>query len=234
MSDDRQLVLLIETSGPVGRVGLAAGSELLTERDLDPARRHARDLAPTLEALLREQGRRPRDLAGVIVSLGPGSYTGLRVGVMSAKALAWATGCALVGVPTFEAIARRADVAGDVMDVIADAQKGKLYVQRFSRSDRSAPFAPEGQLAVIEGRQWVHERTVAVPVVGSALRPAAAWLPAETPAVDAESTIAGLLAAGLDRWHDGRCDDPLRLEPIYLRPSSAEEQWARRGPAGER
>src|SRR5206468_351809 len=86
-------LLILETSSQAGQVALAAGERLLGVRRLDEARRHARDLAPAVRELLVEQGWRPRDLHGVVVSRGPGSYTGLRVGIMSAKALAYATGC---------------------------------------------------------------------------------------------------------------------------------------------
>src|SRR4051794_20872764 len=118
MRADGAKLLLIETSGRVGQVGLALGPRLLAERALDATRRHARDLAPAAAELLRGQGWRPRDLAAVLVSLGPGSYTGLRVGVMSAKALAYAIGCAVEGVPTFDVIAGQADVAGRDLEVI--------------------------------------------------------------------------------------------------------------------
>ena len=69
---------------------------------------HARDLAPVTANLLAERGWSPRDLAGVVVGLGPGSYTGLRVGIMSARVFAYATGCALIGIGTFSAIASQA------------------------------------------------------------------------------------------------------------------------------
>src|SRR3712207_2459498 len=72
---DRPKLLLIETSGRGGRVGLSEGPDLVAERLLDDTRRHARDLAPAVAALLRARSWRPRDLGGVIVSLGPGSYT---------------------------------------------------------------------------------------------------------------------------------------------------------------
>ena len=85
-------ILLLETSGRVGRVAVASPHAILQERRLDEARRHARDLAPAVQTLLQEQGWRPKNVDAIFVSLGPGSYTGLRVGIMSAKAFAYATG----------------------------------------------------------------------------------------------------------------------------------------------
>src|SRR5437773_12528724 len=97
--------LILETSGRVGQVALARGATLLRTQRLDEARRHARDLAPAVAQLLQAERWQPRDLDAVLVSRGPGSYTGLRVGIMSAKALAYAVGCLLLAVDTFAAIA---------------------------------------------------------------------------------------------------------------------------------
>jgi tRNA threonylcarbamoyladenosine biosynthesis protein TsaB len=104
MNEDPRL-LLIETSGRGGFVGLARGESLCGLSRLEESRRHGRDLAPLTAKLLKEQGWKPRQLDAVIVSLGPGSYTGLRVGLMAAKTLSYATGCALIGVETFAVIA---------------------------------------------------------------------------------------------------------------------------------
>ena len=99
--------LLLETSGRVGTVAVATEDTLLAQVSLDQAQRHARDLVPAIAQLLKGQGWTARDLAGIFVSRGPGSYTGLRVGLMSAKTLAYAIGCRLILVDTFAAIADR-------------------------------------------------------------------------------------------------------------------------------
>src|SRR5262245_29338184 len=138
MSLDKPRLLMIETSSRAARVALALGDSLLAEARLDEVRRQARDLAPAVAELLRGQGWKARDLQGVIVSLGPGSYTGLRVGIISAKVLCYAVGCPLVGVETFSAIALQAPADAVRLYVLADAQQDKVYVQPFARS------GPEG------------------------------------------------------------------------------------------
>ena len=92
--------LILETSGRTGLVGVAVGDAVVASRSLDGAKRHNRDLVPTCAELLVETGFTATQLAGVMVGLGPGSYTGLRVGLMAAKGFAMATGCAFVAVPT--------------------------------------------------------------------------------------------------------------------------------------
>jgi tRNA threonylcarbamoyladenosine biosynthesis protein TsaB len=232
MADGRPRLLLIETSGRVGRVGLAEGPVFLADRSLDEARRHARDLAPMTAGLLNERGWRARDLHGIIVSLGPGSYTGLRVGIMSAKALAYATGCAVVGVPTFEVLARQVDTPGLELVVIADAHQEFLYVQPFGRGSAAERFSPAGELTVVSGREWARQLGHDVVVVGPGLRIAGPWLPPGMPTVTPDPSVADLLAVGWERYQRGLRDDPVLLEPLYLRRSSAEEQWDRRANDG--
>lgn len=221
-------LLLLETSQQPGVVALSVGDRLVGEVRLDEARRHARDLVPAAKRLLEQAGLRARQLDGVVVGLGPGSYTGLRVGVMSAKTLAFAVKCPLVGVETFAAIAHQAPRQADRLAVLADAQQGKVYIQEFSRSgDR---WIPTSELGIrlfddwakdLRGELWLTgpglERLG--DLAGQPLAPRLDW----TPRADS------LLALGLASFHAGRRDDPFALEPLYLRPSSAEENWRKRG-----
>jgi tRNA threonylcarbamoyladenosine biosynthesis protein TsaB len=222
-------LLLLETSGRAGHVAVAEGPAPLGVRRLDEARRHARDLAPAVAELLAGRGWRPRDLAGVVVSLGPGSYTGLRVGVMSAKALAYATGCALVGVETFAAVAAQAPPEAGRVDVLADAQQDKVYVQPFARA--GGGWAAQAPLAIRPFAEWMAGRDAGARATGPGLRRWAEKLPTGMPVVDPalwDPRPESLLALGLARYQAGARDDVWALEPIYLRPSAAEEQWRRR------
>src|SRR5262249_49987876 len=126
-------LLIIETSGRRGSVALALGPRLIDCRELQETRRHARDLAPAAAHMLEARGWPPTSLDAVLVSRGPGSYTGLRIGIISAKVLAYATGARLVAVETFRAIALQAGESLPV-EVVADAQQDQVYVQGFERS----------------------------------------------------------------------------------------------------
>jgi tRNA threonylcarbamoyladenosine biosynthesis protein TsaB len=230
-------LLILETSHRLGKVALAANDVIVGARALDESRRHARDLAPAIHGLLAEQGWRARDLDGVIVSRGPGSYTGLRVGLMSGKTLAYAAGMPLIAINTFDAIAQNSSprpsggeglgVRGEShnLDVIADAQQGKVYAQRFGTH-------PE-PLAIVPFEMWLESaRARHAAVTGPALElyadrvtgvkvlPADSWLP----------TPVTLLQLGLARLEKGERDDPFAVEPLYLRGSSAEEKWAQLHP----
>jgi len=228
-------LLIIETSDKPGVVALADGDQLRGERRLDEARRHARDLAPAAATLLEEQGWRARDLEGVIVSRGPGSYTGLRVGVMSAKTLAFAVGCRLLAVDTFAAIARQAPSEAQMVDVVADAQQEKLYVQRFARQPTGG-WRAESSLAIVPMTAWLAHLAPDVCATGPGLARQIARLPVSAlvaPEADWHPRAESLLALGLEGCRRDERDDPFAVEPLYLRPSSAEERWDTKGPAAK-
>ncbi len=222
-------MLILETSHRVAKVALALDDTIVGERTLDEQRRHARDLVPAIQRLLQAQTWRARELDAVIVSRGPGSYTGLRVGIMSAKTLVFASGCALLAIDTFDAIATcglalmnsaSAKPQAANLDVIADAQQGNVYAQRFGT--RPEP------LLIVSFDKWLESaRACNVAVAGPGLEtfgervhgvnvlPKDAW----------HSEPASLLKLGLERFRKGERDEPFAVEPLYLRASSAEVKW---------
>jgi tRNA threonylcarbamoyladenosine biosynthesis protein TsaB len=224
--------LVIETSGRVGQVGLARGEAVVRSARLDPARRHARDLAAAADGLLTAEGIAPRGLTGVMVSIGPGGYTGLRVGVMSAKALAYATGCRLVAVPTFAAITGRVADGFDIVDVIADALQGQVYAQRFARRGDGWVAADELRIEPVGG--WAARLGDGTAVTGPGVAVHDAQIPAAVPRVPAElrePTVESLWRAGRPIRPATR-EELFRMEPLYLRGSSAEEKAKKDGERG--
>ncbi len=223
-------LLLLETSGRPALVALAQGEELCAQRWLDDSRRHARDLAPTVAELLQGQGWHARELEAVIVGRGPGSYTGLRVGLMSAKALCYATGCALLALETFAVIATQTPVEIREVDVLGDAQQDKVYVQSFQRGG-STGWEASSALAIQSVAEWLQTRRPGAWVSGPGVNAKANLLPAGLSVVEERlrsPQVDRLLQMGLARYLAGERDDLWALEPLYLRPSAAEEQWQRR------
>src|SRR5207245_2934455 len=121
-----------------------------------------------LAELLAQQGWKARELDAVFVSRGPGSYTGLRVGIMSAKTLSYATGCALLGIETFAAVAHQAPVGMARLDVIADAQQGRVYVQSFERTAEETWQAVTA-LSIQRFDEWSSSRDASAGVSGPGL-----------------------------------------------------------------
>jgi tRNA threonylcarbamoyladenosine biosynthesis protein TsaB len=217
--------LILETSGRIGRVGLARGDSVQRSASLDDTRRHARDLALTVEWLLRAESLAPKELAGVMVGRGPGSYTGLRVGLMSAKALAYATGCRLVAVDTFAAIASQAPPEARTLWVIADALQNQVYLQRFERG-------ADGTMAAVDE---LHFERVDVAlsrvapgtwISGPGVKVYADRIPENcqcVPEAEREPRVESLFAVGRTLAPLTR-EELFAIEPLYLRGSSAEEK----------
>jgi tRNA threonylcarbamoyladenosine biosynthesis protein TsaB len=229
MNVPSERLLLLETSGRIGRVGLADGVRVLAERQLDEARRHVRDLAPSLGDLLREVAWQPTDITTVVVSRGPGSYTGLRVGLMSAKAFAYAVGCSVLAIDTFAILAQRAGVVP--IEVIEDAQHDRIYCQRFGKDPLAGGCEAAGALQIQAFSDWLQGLSEEVQVTGPGLLKFADRLPAGR-AIARElwtPRLGTLHCLALNRLARGERDDLWRLEPLYARPSSAEEQWQRLG-----
>jgi tRNA threonylcarbamoyladenosine biosynthesis protein TsaB len=221
--------LILETSGRVAKVGLARGGAVVRSIHLDDTRRHARDLAPTVESLLVAESLRPTDLTGVLASRGPGSYTGLRVGLMSAKALAYATGCKLVAVDAFAAIAEQSPADAGQVWVIADALQGQIYHQWFTRSGTEWLAADELRIDRVE--DWLPRIAAGAWVSGPGVNVYAERIPTTCGLVaepDREPRVESVFAVGRKLAALSR-EEMFALEPLYLRGSSAEEKAKKGG-----
>src|SRR5262245_27922792 len=120
-------ILALETSGSLGSVAALEDERLLATLPLDPAKRAARSLAPTIQRLLEQVGWRPADVQLVAVASGPGSFTGLRLGVTTAKTFAYAVGCQLLGVNTIEALAAGTPRECSPLNVAIDAHRQQVF-----------------------------------------------------------------------------------------------------------
>jgi tRNA threonylcarbamoyladenosine biosynthesis protein TsaB len=219
-------MLVLETSGRVGRVAVAQGGQILAQRQLDEGRRHARDLAPAVAELCRQCGWKVRELEAALVSRGPGSYTGLRVGIMSAKVLAYANACVFLAIETFAAIARQVPAEAQRVDILADAQQQNVYVQRWKQAQ--GRWHSSTPLTIRPASEWLADLPPGVWVTGPGLRAYEGQLPPGNRAAPVEKREAlpeSLLLIGLERWQAGDADDFWSADPLYLRPSNAERNW---------
>ena len=216
-------ILAIETVERSGSVAALDDETLVAQRRLEARRGSARSLAPAIAALLSEAGWRPTDVALVAVAVGPGSFTGLRIGVTTAKAFAYAAGCEIVGVGTMPAIAAQADDNTPRLSVVVDAQRGELVAADFTRADdRSWIEATETR--VLPADEWLASRTT---VAGPALAGLVDRLPAGVNAAARSSwgpTAEAVGKLGLALYRAGERSSPFDLVPRYARRAAAEER----------
>lgn len=130
------LILAIDTALAACSAGLyqMPSEKVLAERMEPMARGHAERLTPMVEEIMREAGRSLEEVGRIAVSVGPGTFTGVRIGIAFARGLSLALGCPAVGVSTLEALAAGArDKAGDLPIVaLIDARRGAVYAQVFA------------------------------------------------------------------------------------------------------
>jgi tRNA threonylcarbamoyladenosine biosynthesis protein TsaB len=225
--------LAIETSGRIGSVALGIGGRVVDARPFSTTLRHAVELLPTVDSICREHGIRPGAIGELYVSGGPGSFTGLRIGITFARGLALAQGTRVVRVPTLEVIAQNALGLADApstLVVILDAKRGRVFAAPFGRSvegyvatqdpaehDPAILFAmlPDDCAALGEGIAYHREA-----VDRFRLR----VLPDELNRARAE-VVHDL---GFRRARANEFDDARGLIPIYVRRPEAEEVWERR------
>jgi len=230
--------LALETSSAHGSVALGRGGRMLEERAFESPRMHAADLLPTVDALCRAHDVTPEMIGRVYVSIGPGSFTGIRISLTVARTMALATGAKLIGLPSTLVIAQNAlEMAegggGGELAVLLDAGRGRVYAHAFRRganefvpSDQPVdvdPVAffdanPEVQMVLGEGAKLcanvlATRGIVRLPPEGDAARAGVLW------------TLGHRLAAR------GSFDDPRSIVPLYVRLPDAEEKWRARNPS---
>lgn len=221
---DFDRVLVLETSGRVGQVALASGDRVVAEERLAEAHRRASDLALVIQRQLSAQSWKARDLTAVVIGLGPGSYTGLRVGLASAKALVYATGCKFFGVETFAAIAIRAPETCASISVVADALQGKLFLREYSL--QNGELSPMSPLQIVAGAEWLKSDRQGTLVSGPAAKALAGKVATVDESLHETRPIDLLSVAQRCPWAVN--SDVWRADPLYLRGSSAEEKAAGR------
>lgn len=221
------MILAIETSGTAGSVALVSSTGPVAETELPATgRRHARMLVPEIKLLLQRQAVQLSSLTGIAVSIGPGSFTGLRVGVVCAKTLAYALRIPIVAIDTFQAVAvRQAGITADEIAIIADALRGEVFVRNYRRNSGSWQSSSSGEIVPLE--DWLGKLPALVPVTGPGLSLLQGLqslshqlLPSEL--AHPRATEIGML--GREQLLAGELADPWLLEPHYIRRSAAEEK----------
>jgi tRNA threonylcarbamoyladenosine biosynthesis protein TsaB len=219
-------ILALETTERIGTVAAMRDGNLLAELKLPSSQRSAQSLAPAMLDVLRQVQWRPGDVELVAVSQGPGSFTGLRVGIATAKVFAYSVGASILGIDTLEAIV--AASPDDVADVFAvmDAQRGEVVAGRFVR-DADGWFASRGIERLLPARQWLDELPAGIAVSGPILGKLAEQLPRHVRVLDTScwSPRASVVARLAARHYSlGRRDDVWQVVPHYSRRSAAEEK----------
>jgi len=218
-------ILALETTEKIATVAAAENDRLLLHQAADSSLRSAQSLAPTIQHLLHDVGWRAEEVELVAVTVGPGSFTGLRVGVTTAKVFAYAAGAQVLGVETLAAIA-----AGAPSDIVrlwtaVDAQRGQWLVRPFVRDGET--LQPAGTADLVDAETWLNGLPAGEVLAGPVLRKTQCRLPIHVRTLAPEYWTPSAKHVAWLAWRDyaaGRRDDLWALAPRYSRPSAAEEK----------
>lgn len=220
-------ILLIETGTDVCSVGIARDGELVSLRESDQGRDHARRVAVFIDELLRETGIAPDELDAVAVGKGPGSYTGLRIGVSFAKGLCYGLRKPLLAIGSLDVLVEVAredhragivtvdDWAHAVLCPMVDARRMEVYTQMF---DTQGHALNEVSAEVVDAGSFAAFRGQGHPLVifGNGARKCADLLP-DAVLIDIAPSVRGMARLAQQVFDEGQTEDIAYFEPFYLK-----------------
>lgn len=221
-------ILAADTSSASGSLCLLDATTVRVEWTFRSEITHNRLLLKTIDQALHAAGWDIEDVEGFAVTIGPGSFTGLRIGLSTIKTLAWTLEKPLAGIPTLDAIAAQLPFARHPVCSIMDARKKEVFFGIY-RSDEKGDPVRIGQMRVLKPEKLgeiIVEPTIFCgdgwpayqDVLRARLGPLA--IPAPAPCHVLRASFVADLAR--KRFLAGKRDDPLTCAPLYVRPSEAE------------
>jgi tRNA threonylcarbamoyladenosine biosynthesis protein TsaB len=224
-------VLGLDTATSCGCVGLIDDERVISEYLLDIPVTHSERLLGAIELVLRDACCAIEDLDGWAISLGPGSFTGLRIGVSTVKGLAFANRKPVTGVSTLDVLASQTSPTPFLICPILDARKGEVYTA-FYRYDEENFLKRQSAYQVITPEDLIKKINEKTIFIGDGVRtyadnlrdalPSFAIFPSPSLHVPHGAVVAKL---GLEHLRKGDILDLSTFTPFYVRPSEAEIKW---------
>ena len=229
------LTLALDTATRVCTVGLVQDGQVLAEYDISVGLTHSEGLMPQLDQMFARTGIKKENIDRIAVSIGPGSFTGLRIGLAAAEAMAYAWQCGICGVNTLEAMAYNIPVEGVVLVPVLDAQKGNFYAAFYEWTD--------GELRKVRPVEMADRETLLqqlqacgkpVLLMGECEKLMKKELPDGISVAPEQVRLpkASSVALAAEDTEPLTGEDVFTLRPYYIRKSEAEELWEKRHPQG--
>jgi tRNA threonylcarbamoyladenosine biosynthesis protein TsaB len=220
--------LAIETSGRDGSIALVDADTVVAEQQFAHGLKNAAMVLPLIDGMCRAQGWTPADVRTIYVSAGPGSFTGLRIGITLSKSLAFATGARIVAVPSTRVLVENAPPEAQSVIIVLDAKRDQIFTARFQRrSDRWAEIEPAHLDSL---SQMLARAPRPVHLLGEGISFHTKFIPADDQSIvvtepsrwRAQARIVAKL--GVEMARRGEFTEPDALSPIYIRRPEAEEK----------
>ncbi|MGQ9610534.1 MAG: tRNA (adenosine(37)-N6)-threonylcarbamoyltransferase complex dimerization subunit type 1 TsaB [bacterium] len=221
------IMLGIETATMTGSIALMEEGRLISEYILNMKTTHSSRLMPALDIILKDSLIDKNDIDGISISIGPGSFTGLRIGLATAKGLALGLNKPIVGVPTLDALAYNVPYVSYQVCPILDAKKKEIYTCLFSYENdiliRKSPYQVISPLVLIES---IHEKTIflgdGIDAYGNILKEKLGELAIFAPKAQRLPRASIIAELGMEKLKSGEIMDIFLSEPLYVRGADAE------------
>ena len=223
-------ILALETSTKVGSVAITEGEHLIAEYILNVISTHSERLLPSIDQILKDSKLSIREIDGFAISLGPGSFTGLRIGISTVKGLAFAAGKRVAGIPTLDVLAHNLAYTHCMVCPIIDARKGEIYTALYKGNGRGTlkkltadlVLKPDDLLEMVKG-----------PVIflGDGAEVYQDKLGSDkddhffAPVYLHQPRASVLAKLGLEKFKQGHMFKEEEIQPLYCRLAEAEIAW---------
>ncbi len=221
------IVLGIDTSGYINAVGIANGTRVLADACFPAKTDSLEQIVDNIDVTLKKAGLSLKDVQGIGVGLGPGSWTGIKVGVTVGKMLAFSADKPVAGVPTLEALAYAARNKSPLVYAVISAGVGDTVYAACYRTSVNG-VSQEGEYFTGSIKDLAHLIKEPVLMVGSEIKRYRDMILKENPSLknkvksfEAQPSGAAVACLASIRLAQGRADDPLSLTPLYLKESTA-------------
>ena len=226
------VILGIETSTKTCSIALADGEKIRDEISLHLGLFHSERVIPLLDEILKSNGMAIKDIDGIAVSIGPGSFTGIRIGVSTARGLAQSLNIPLVGIPSLDGLAFGMETSGEVVCPMIDALRREIYTALYEGRKRLTPHQLIGIESWLEGLKDKGETILflgeAVDIYEDLIKDS---LKKKAKIVEKEKRYASadrVAQLGLEKLVSGEGKKYDEVFPLYIRKPEAEVKWEER------
>ena len=221
------LILAFETATSCGSVALVAADRCLAEYSLHSDLTHSRRLLASVTRLMADTHTSWEDIDAVAVSSGPGSFTGLRIGMSTAKGLVMAAEKDLLGVPTLDGLASQLPYADQQICPVIDARKKEVYTAFFRADEQGMVRRQSDYMTLAPARlgEMIKEQTVFIGdgiLACEAMLKELGQLALLSPPLLHMPRAAAIGMLAIEKWERGDVLDPATAVPLYVRASDAE------------
>ena len=221
------LILSIETGTDICSVALANDGELMALRESDEGRDHAKKVALFVDELLRETGVQPSDLDAIAVGKGPGSYTGLRIGVSFAKGMCYALDIPLIAIGSLDALTEvaREDFDAGILDIedeewaraklcpLVDARRMEVYAEVFDNEGKALTDVAAEVVTEDSFKEWRKDKFV---IFGNGAKKCTELL-SDAIFVEVAPSARGIVRLAEEAFKAEKFEDLAYFEPFYLK-----------------